>query len=65
VRVERAERRLEPGHAERRGLERHLFLVARVRSVVGRDRADRSVAKSVDQRGAVFAASEGRVHLQI
>ncbi len=52
VRVERRERRLEAGHAERRRLERHVLLVRGVRRVVGRDRLDRPVAHRVEQRDA-------------
>ena len=50
VRVERRERRLEAGHAERRLLERHVLLVPRVRRVIGRDAGDRAVAERVDER---------------
>jgi len=49
VRVDGGERRLEPGHTERRRLERHLLLVPCVWSVVGRDRGDRSVLQSLDE----------------
>ena len=58
VRVERGERGLEPGDAERRRLERHVLLLARVRRVVGRDRprSCRRGAPSM-QRGAVVLAS--------
>ena len=65
VRVERRERRLQAGHAERRRLERHVLLLARVRRVVGRDRRDRAVVQRVDQRRTVVAGPERRVHLQV
>ena len=51
VRVQRGERRLEPGDAERRRLERRVLLLARVRRVVGGDAGDRAVAQRVDERG--------------
>ena len=65
VRVERRERRLEPGDAERRRLERHLLLVPRVRRVVGGDAGDRPVAERLDQRLAVVLGPERRVHLHV
>ena len=43
--VQRGERRLEPGHAHRRQLERLLLLLARVRRVVGGDAVDRARAQ--------------------
>ena len=65
VRVERGERGLEPGDAERRRLERHLLLVARVRRVVGGDRArssrpcspSMSAVRSARRRGAAGSSS--------
>ena len=66
VRVERRERRLEAGDAERRRLERHVLLLPRVRRVVGRDRGDRAVAQRVDQRArGRRSAAERRVHLHV
>ena len=66
VRVERRERGLEPGDAERRLLERHLLLVPRVRRVVGRDARDRAAraAPSISAARSLGAA-ERRVHLQV
>src|SRR5207244_8807424 len=60
VRIERGEGGLEAGDAEGRGLERDLLLVARVRGVIGRNGADRAVAKACDQRLAVLLRSEER-----
>jgi len=61
--VERREGRLQAGRAHRRLLEGHLLLVARVRSVVGRDAVDRAVAQPLHERCAVALAGERRMHL--
>ena len=63
--MERGERGLEAGDAERRLLERHVLLVPRVRRVIGGDDADRAVAERVDERAAVVLRAQRRVHLQI
>ena len=52
VRVERGERGLEPGDAERRRLERDVLLVPRVRRVVGRDRTRSSPSRSASSSAA-------------
>ena len=65
TRIERGEGSLEPGHAERRLLERDLLLLPRVRRVIGGDGADRSVAERLDQGLAVRLRAEGRVHLHV
>ena len=65
VRVERRERRLEAGDAERRLLERDVLLVARVRRVVGRDARDRAAPERVAQRLAVVGRPQRRVHLRV
>ena len=65
VRVERANavsRPVTPNGAASNG---HVLLLARVRRVVGRDRRDRAVAQRVDQRRAVVARAQRRVHLQV
>jgi hypothetical protein len=48
-----AERGLEPGHAERRLLERDVLLVPGMRCVVGADAVDGAVDDSLDERPAV------------
>ena len=58
-RVERRERRLEPGHTERRLLERGLLLVAGMWRMIGRDTAERAVPQRPEQRLAVASARSG------
>ena len=63
VGVDRRERRLQPGRAHRRLLERDVLLVAGVRRVVGRDAVDRAAAQTLDERLAVLFGAQRRVHL--
>ena len=57
LRVERGERCLEAGDAEGRLLERHLLLLAGVRSVVGGDRLDRAVEECLDESRPVLVSA--------
>ena len=56
---------LEADHAEGGRLERDVFLLARMRSVVGCDRLDRAVDERCEQHRAIVLGPQRRVHLQV
>ena len=63
--MQRAERCLEAGHAERRLLERDVLLVARVWGVIRRDAVDGAVEQALDEGATVVLGAERRVHLGV
>src|SRR4029079_13736174 len=60
VRIKSGECGLEAGKAERRGLERDVLLVSRMRLVVIGDRDDRSVLQPLDECGAIRGGPQRR-----
>ena len=59
------QRRLQPGDAEGRALELHLFLMRRMRRVVGGNRVHRSVTQCRYDRFAVCYRTKWRIHLEV